>query len=557
MLLSMPGQQQCELSLLPNVSEGELFSNIEVNSARGLPMIDRALEGTDIPAAIVGGGPSLTSTLEKIREAKSLGCKIFALNNVAKYLAEHGIRADYQVIIDSRQMDEQFVMDRHADEALLSSQCHPLVVDRCLNSGYPLRIFHPAIPDIEKYSGNPAPFAIWSGWTVGLTAMSVVHTLGHREIHLFGYDSCHSEDGKSHAYPQPMNDTEEMLKVAIDNRIFNCSVAMAAQAAHFEEVATMLTNHGANISVHGDGLVPFIAYKMTHKSDALLAVYDLGASPPTYDFLAFLSQAEIAREKAGHQHLDIAFMPGPRDGFRNDDLPPDRWEREAMLWRVCVGLTRCVPSIRNVQIFRERQDLKADFPAGWENVRPLRHYGSHYLKDAPPILRATEAGKRSANRICGGAPYATITLRQSGYHEWRNSNPDTWSWVANWLEDKGNKVILIPDTNGHALDGHTMCWEAAFDVDLRLALYEGAAFNAGIVNGPTSMLCMQKAPWIVFLPYDEGHTSEPITLYSYGVKDHEERYGSGFFVWGGDSLERVSERLPVLYDNLTSLTAKG
>ena len=75
-----------------------------------------------------------------------------------------------------------------------------------------------------------------------------------------------------------------------------------------------------------------------------LAVYDLGVSPPSYDFLSFLAEAERHRRANGFTHINLMFQPGPMNGFRDDELPPDTATREGMLWRVCAGMARLLPS---------------------------------------------------------------------------------------------------------------------------------------------------------------------------------------------------------------------
>lgn len=534
-----------ELHLLPNRPEVELFSNIEVNAKKGLPEIKEAAPATSVPAVIVGGGPSLNSTLESIRHMKACGAVVFALNNAARFLKENGIRADYQVMIDSRLENKDFVTERWAGEVLLASQCHPEVIQHCVDTGYPVRLWHPAVPDIEKHVGRDKPFAIWSGWTVGLTAMCVAHTLGHREMHLFGYDSCHSEQ-KSHAYGQPLNDSDQMTQVAVDGRIFNCSVTMAAQASHFEDVATMLADHDCVISVHGDGLIPYIANRMTTEAKVLTAVYDLGSSPPTFDFLPFLTEAEKARVEGGFHCLDVVFQPGPIGGFRHDNLPPSIPAREGMLHRICVSSCRLLPSVRNVAVLKKRTAIPgAIFPKEWAPSHPKSHYGVQYLKDGYRCLTASQSAKDEIKKRFP-EKYATITLRQSDYWQERNSNMKAWFAAASYLHDYNIIPVFVPDTHGSVPAGLRAFDPAAWDIDLRLALYEGAVVNLGVANGPLALCMLSKAPYIMWKLIDEtgNAPAHKAAFYeAHGVKVGDQFGDNGWLIWEDDTRESVIKGL--------------
>lgn len=524
-----------QLSVCANTADGELFSNVAVNGNRGLPTVIKG----KVPAVICGGGPSLMDTLEKIAEYDKAGATIYALNNAARVLAEHGIRVHGQIVLDAREANVDFIKDSPADILYLASQCHPLLFEEATK---PVMLWHPVIDGIEKHA--QARCQIGGGTTVGLSGLCLVYTLGHREIHLFGYDSSYRGD-ESHAYKQEMNKDQDKLRIAVNNRVFFASLAMATQANKFPELARELASMGCSVHIHGDGLLQHIIRTESEQAarKVMSTIYDLGSSPPSFDFLTFISQAEKHRVENGFDCMDVYFQPGPIAGFRDDELPPDPQEREAMLWRICVSLTRCLPSVRNVKVLREREEVAADFPVGWSNESPLRHYASDYFRESKPILEATEAGKRVAQKIADGKPYVTITMRQAGYHTWRNSDDATWVSVAEYFEGLGYKVIFIPDTNGHSVDGREMCWQAAFDIDVRLALYQGAHFNTGLMGGPMTMLILQKAPFVMFVPYHEGGYKERVTFGAYAVKDHEETYANGVVVWGGDQKDFVIGRL--------------
>lgn len=520
-------EQQSKLDVDCNTGHVRLFSNVRSAVARGLPEI-AAYDVVSQPAVIVGGGPSLDFTLEKIREMQARGARIYALNNSAKYLTENGIRPDVQVVLDPRPQNVAFLERRWAGEILLASQCDPAMFDRCAEIGYPVRLWHPCIDGIAEPIGQKEPLLVGGGLTVGLSGMCLVFTLGHRELHLFGYDSCHRDDS-SHAYAQSMNADDEIMHVAVGGRAFKCSTAMAAQANSFERVATMLADYDCQIYVHGDGLIPHIYRMMNRKTKVLTAVYDLGVSPPSYDFIGFLAEAEKARIGGKYERLDVVFQPGPIDGFRHDNLPLTAHERDAMLHRICVACCRLLPSVRNVTVLRERQAVSGDvFPEDYRQEYPLAHYGARFLKGIAPILTATTAAKDEVLRH-HPKPYVTITLRTAGHWKSRNSNEAAWSAAAQFLVDAGYEVVWVRDTEDRLSSRYS------WDIDLRMALYERAAMNFGVSNGPMSLLYASNAPYMVFkiVTPDAGPATVEF-LRMHGIEPGDQFGSNGRLVWADD-----------------------
>ena len=236
-----------------NTNDETIFRHIKQNSLRDLRWIKQEPEH-DGHAIIVGGGASLADNLDSIRWRVGLGQKLFALNNSAKYLYEHGFRPDYQVIVDAREHNKNFVQFPWAKETLLASQCHPSLFDVIKN----VTLWQPVIDGIDEHLPEvDFDYAlIGGGTTVGLSAMCLAYTMGYRKFHLYGYDSSHKDD-KGHAYSQPENDKEPVVDVHAYGRDFKCSLAMAYQAELFPECANNLIKLGCVVTCDGDGLLPW------------------------------------------------------------------------------------------------------------------------------------------------------------------------------------------------------------------------------------------------------------------------------------------------------------
>jgi len=244
---------------VPNATDDIVLANIRANAALPLPWV-REETAHDRHAVLVGGGPSLADTLPEIRRRAASGQTIFALNGTAGYLRDHGIWPNYGVILDPRPENAAFV--RGAARWLLASQCAPEVFAA---AGDIARVWHyagegalDAIPEAKRGHG----MMIGGGLTVGLTAMGLVYAMGYRRLHLYGYDSS-DRAAAAHAYAQGETSAERMrVRVWCDGREFVCGVAMYKQAELFPGWAELLAENGAEITVHGDGLLPTIAHAM-------------------------------------------------------------------------------------------------------------------------------------------------------------------------------------------------------------------------------------------------------------------------------------------------------
>jgi len=250
-----------------NHPEEEMLKQAEENIKRDLPLFlgQPPHEGE---AIIVGGGPSLTDTLPKLRFRRNRGGHVFALNGTHDWLIERGIIPDFMLMLDARPDNVCFVQHPHKDcTYLIAAQCHPSVFDAL--EGYHVIMWLGYMNGMEdlagKYPDKPITI-VGGGGTIGLKAMTFAHLWGYRKQHLFGFDS--SYRGKdNHAYRQPLNDKEAQLPIFADGKEFRCARWMAKQAQDFQSLAKDLSKFGSQIIVHGDGLIPFIARKMNLHAD--------------------------------------------------------------------------------------------------------------------------------------------------------------------------------------------------------------------------------------------------------------------------------------------------
>jgi uncharacterized Rossmann fold enzyme len=242
-----------------NTAENALKGNIASASKRNVEWVTTAPAHSK-HAVIVGGAPSIVDCGDELAWRQDRGQHIFALNGAFGYLTDQGIDPEFQVIVDARESNADFVPETSTATHLIASQCHPALWDKaeklkCL-------LWHSCTENIrDAIEGADELHLIGGGNTVGLSAMALAYTMGYREIHLYGMDSSLS-DGEHHAYQQKGNDKDVVMEVLCNGRQFFASAWMISQAEQFQELSANLANLGCVITVHGDGLLPWVAQQM-------------------------------------------------------------------------------------------------------------------------------------------------------------------------------------------------------------------------------------------------------------------------------------------------------
>lgn len=238
-----------------NVDFEEAKENIRCSSKLDLPWL-KELPAHDEIALVCAGGPSLRDDIPEIRLRVKSGHKVIAINNVAQYLWEAGIRTDYQFVLDALPQSAEYIRDQ-VGQLLLASQCNPLTFERAI--GIPTTVFH-ALSNFDVNALLPKErlheaYLIGGGVTALTRCMCVIHALGFRTQHIYGADS--SRRGKEHhAYKQIEDDGLHDSVVALpDGREFKTSIPMAKQSLEFVQYAKLLNDLDSIVHVHGDGLL--------------------------------------------------------------------------------------------------------------------------------------------------------------------------------------------------------------------------------------------------------------------------------------------------------------
>ena len=223
-----------------NTTDEDIKKNVEHNIKQGYLQVEPH-PTNEIEVMIVGGGPSLPQHIEKIKQLRANGVKLITINNAYKWCLDNGLTPSAMVMVDARKFNARFTKPVVEDcKYFIASQCNPSVFE-----GLPkdrTYIWHTQA-DLLKDILDEQYKTWWSvpgGSTVLLRAIPLFRMLGFKRFHLFGCDSCLSEDEMHHAYEQEENDGQLVMPVNVSGKVFNCNPWMVSQAQEFIDLIKML-----------------------------------------------------------------------------------------------------------------------------------------------------------------------------------------------------------------------------------------------------------------------------------------------------------------------------
>ena len=247
-----------------NVTPEAILENVAINVKRDLPWF-RGAWPNNHTAILVCGGPSLTDSIDIIRQHKRRGARIFTVNNTLKAMLDVGIVPDAHIMLDARAENAEFIRDVDV-RYFLASQCHPDVFERAADKQ--VTVWHAGMGEGGELEAICEPYVdegadryltpVPGGGTVGLRAMWLLFFSGYRKLRIYGMDGSYEGD-MHHAYEQKLNDGEEILDVVMAGKSYRCSPWQARQASEFQQTYMDLSRHGMQVWVGGRGIIPDMA----------------------------------------------------------------------------------------------------------------------------------------------------------------------------------------------------------------------------------------------------------------------------------------------------------
>jgi hypothetical protein len=270
---------------MTNVDTAVRVANVTSALRRQLPQI-RTFPLKPERVCLVGGGPSLESTLPELRELVWGGAMLVTTNGAYRWCIDHNLKPNAQIVLDARDCNASFLHPEVPGcRYYLASQCHPSTFEAV--EGRPWVALYHAVgedyADIEvllKAHYHGRYHMIGGGSTVVMRGLAVLRTLGYFKFDLFGVDSCWLDD-QHHAFPQAQNAKDKRLRLEAHpagqperKRVFHVAPWHVKQ---LEDFLRLLKDHGSNflINVHGPGL---LAFAISSNAEVDAVIDDDGAS---------------------------------------------------------------------------------------------------------------------------------------------------------------------------------------------------------------------------------------------------------------------------------------
>lgn len=308
---------------------------------------------------------------------------------------------------------------------------------------------------------------------------------------------------------------------------------------------------------------------MASAPDALYAFYDLDRQPSSFDTVHFLLAAEAAREKVGSPPLVLVVVPRSEREARVVErfraLRGSTWGAAGEDWmrsQVVAAVAHLLPSVSGVVeapgrawagILRSSLDAARVYPPRYDVRVPQAQHHLRRLSEAldggfdARRLRSSPVARDAVARWTGGGPFVTVTLRRSSTSPIRNSSPQAWQAFVRRAVGDGFDVVLVDDFEAPPLDWSCVDGQsvrvfepAVWNVQARMALYESAAGNWFVNNGPAALalFARERPPTFVtkMLVPDVPETSEAY-FDAAGIRvggPYPSDHPFGAFVWSDD-----------------------
>ena len=179
-----------------------LYQNVQENLAAKVPDIYEISRKQKGDLIVLGGGPSVDTQIEQIKELQSKGYPLLVIARMYPWCGKHGIKPDYVLSLDCSEEQEQSFTDLQPGVIyLLASVTRPSLV-KMLN-GEKRYIFDAKENDkmraFRARNGYTACTVINSGGSVTITALSAGMNLGFTDFHVFGLDLMVADQTQTHA----------------------------------------------------------------------------------------------------------------------------------------------------------------------------------------------------------------------------------------------------------------------------------------------------------------------------------------------------------------------
>ena len=299
----------------------------------------------------------------------------------------------------------------------------------------------------------------------------------------------------------------------------------------------------------------------------LYCFYDLAVSPSSYDFFAYMQLAELHRKRHNLPNLFFVFVPGPKDGFRDDAREKPTAQRYTMMRNVVIPSCWLLPSCKGIAWLQHEDEAnlffeKAKghvFPRGYSPQTRVGDYlwngivAAYLRNETFTTLREPPEYQRMVSTLFpddGVRKLITVTIREAPYNTARNTNFQAWLSFLKTLDTSKYRIVIIPDTNNLSNDvfeGFEYCKIASINVLFRTAIYRKAYLNMFHGGGTVYAASFSNSPLLLTQPVDTDDASkadwfhhiigiDPDELHQHAMWKKNQR-----LVWQPDTVDVLEE----------------
>lgn len=250
-------------------------------------------------------------------------------------------------------------------------------------------------------------------------------------------------------------------------------------------------------------------------SNRLFAFYDLEVSYPCFDFICFLTFAEWTRRQLGNDDLCVIFVP-KREDYVDPNFDFGAQRNQWLLTNILLPCCALLPPCKSIMVCGSREEAqeifnridKFVFPNGYKVEAPIEGWSPTWITALGNMGEDIQYLSSSAqarifidswwNEIGRDENLVTLTLRHAVHNPARNYDPDTWGAFAQYLKEDGYFPVVVPDTEMALSKLPTQFGdvaqisEVAFNMELRVALYEKSYLNIFGLNGTAAVASFNK-----------------------------------------------------------------
>ena len=264
-------------------------------------------------------------------------------------------------------------------------------------------------------------------------------------------------------------------------------------------------------------------------SNRLHCFYDLSVSPCSFDFFQFLVLSEIQRKREGFRDIELIFVFGPNNGYRQDNIRSYE-QNDQQFKNVILPGCQLLSSIKTIRLVDERKSINTKnmdphsiFPRGYQINNPVSNYMyngivcSHFLNEKFVQFKAPSYAISSIgsylNKFDKNKKILVLSTRElirEDASQSRTMRYDVWEKFFLNLNRDEWQPIIIRDTetafsNDKLFKDIPEADFASQHLHLRYALYEASTVNIFKSNGPAALTLLgSEKPMIMFLKFDNN-----------------------------------------------------